>query len=81
MTDKPGIVVTGASGRMGQTLVKLIMASGRWTLAGAIERTGNPWLGRDIGDCIGIGRWSISPPPQPRWSSPSSPPKPASPMS
>lgn len=55
MTDKPGIVVTGASGRMGQTLVKLIMASGRWTLAGAIERTGNPWLGRDIGDCIGIG--------------------------
>ena len=59
MTDKPGIVVTGASGRMGQTLVKLVLASGRWTLAGAIERPGNAWLGRDIGDCLGLGTLGV----------------------
>ncbi|MBI1173041.1 4-hydroxy-tetrahydrodipicolinate reductase [bacterium] len=59
MSDKPGIVVTGASGRMGQTLVKLILASDRWQLVGAIERPGNAWLGRDIGDCLGLGALGV----------------------
>lgn len=59
MTDKPGIVVTGASGRMGQTLVKLIVASGRWNLTGCIERPGNHWLGRDMGECLGIGTLGV----------------------
>ena len=55
MSDKPGIVVTGASGRMGQTLVKLILASDHWQLVGCIERAGSPWLGRDIGEALGTG--------------------------
>lgn len=59
-SDKPGIVVTGASGRMGQTLVKLILAADRWTLAGAIERAGSPWLGRDLGEAMGMGALGVT---------------------
>lgn len=60
MSDKPGIVVTGASGRMGQSLIRLITASDRWQLVGAIERAGNPWLGRDIGACMGLGDLGVT---------------------
>lgn len=51
--DLPGIVVTGASGRMGQMLARLIEASGRARLVGAVERPGNPWIGRDLGEAMG----------------------------
>lgn len=51
--DLPGIVVTGASGRMGQMLVRLIEASGRARLVGAVERPGNAWIGRDLGQAMG----------------------------
>ena len=60
MSDKPGIVVTGASGRMGQTLVKLILAADHWQLLGCIERAGSPWLGRDMGEALGIGALGIT---------------------
>ena len=49
----PRIVVTGASGRMGQMLVKLIAGSDRARLAGCIERAGHAWIGRDIGEAMG----------------------------
>lgn len=60
MADKPGIVVTGASGRMGQTLIKLILASDRWQLIGCIERPGNAWLGRDVGEAMGLGTLNVT---------------------
>ena len=53
MTHKPGIVVTGASGRMGQMLVRTVSASDRAHLAGCVERTGHPWIGQDIGTAMG----------------------------
>jgi 4-hydroxy-tetrahydrodipicolinate reductase len=53
MSTLPGIVVTGASGRMGQTLIKLIMASDKARLAGCIERPGHAWIGRDVGEAMG----------------------------
>jgi len=53
MADLPGIVVTGASGRMGQMLVREIAASDRLRLVGAIERAGHDWIGRDIGTAMG----------------------------
>ena len=53
MGDLPGIVVTGASGRMGRMLVGTIADSGKARLAGCIERSGHPWIGRDIGECLG----------------------------
>ena len=38
MSDLPGIVVTGASGRMGQMLSKTVLDSDRAELVGAVER-------------------------------------------
>jgi 4-hydroxy-tetrahydrodipicolinate reductase len=52
--DRPGLVVTGASGRMGRTLVRLIAEAGdRARLVGAVERAGHPWVGRDVGEAMG----------------------------
>ncbi len=48
-----GIVVTGASGRMGQMLIREISANPALHLAGAIERTGHAWIGRDVGAAMG----------------------------
>ncbi len=53
LTDLPGLVITGVSGRMGQMLVRTIAASDRARLAGAVEREGHPWIGRDIGEAMG----------------------------
>ena len=53
MTDHPGIVVTGASGRMGQMLVHHVTASDRARLVGVVERPGHPWIGQDIGTAMG----------------------------
>jgi 4-hydroxy-tetrahydrodipicolinate reductase len=53
MNDRPGLVVTGASGRMGQTLIRLAQASDKLRLVGCVERPGNPWIGRDVGEAMG----------------------------
>lgn len=53
MADLPGIVVTGASGRMGQMLVRTIAASDRARLVGCVERAGHGWIGRDVGEAMG----------------------------
>lgn len=52
-TLQPGIVVTGASGRMGRMLVETVTASDRARLVGAVERKGHPWIGRDVGEAMG----------------------------
>jgi 4-hydroxy-tetrahydrodipicolinate reductase len=51
--DQPGLVVTGASGRMGQTLIRLAQASDKLRLVGCIERAGHAWIGRDVGEAMG----------------------------
>jgi 4-hydroxy-tetrahydrodipicolinate reductase len=48
-----GVVVTGVSGRMGQMLVRQVMAQEKLHLAGALERTGHPWVGQDLGLAMG----------------------------
>ena len=53
MGDLPGLVVTGASGRMGQTLIGLARGSDRLRLAGCVERSGHPWIGQDVGEAMG----------------------------
>ncbi len=53
MTETPGIAVTGASGRMGQMLIRQIGASDRCRLVGAIERAGHAWIGQDVGVAMG----------------------------
>ncbi|CAM3250781.1 dihydrodipicolinate reductase [Paracoccus aminovorans] len=51
--DKPGIVIAGASGRMGQMLARTVLDSDQARLVGAIERPGSPWVGRDLGEAMG----------------------------
>ena len=51
--DKPGIVITGVSGRMGQMLARLVAESDKLRLVGAVERPGSPWIGRDLGEAMG----------------------------
>lgn len=53
MGDLVGIVVTGASGRMGRMLIETVIASDNVRLVGAIERAGHDWVGRDIGAAMG----------------------------
>ncbi len=53
MTELPGLVVTGVSGRMGRMLVKTITESGRARLVAGVEREGHAWVGRDIGEAMG----------------------------
>ncbi len=53
MDDRPGIVVTGASGRMGRMLIDLIGETDAVRLVGALERPGHPWIGTDAGEASG----------------------------
>jgi 4-hydroxy-tetrahydrodipicolinate reductase len=53
MGELPGIAVMGASGRMGQMLIKTIEASDKARLSGVTDRAGHDWIGRDLGECIG----------------------------
>ncbi|WP_425044440.1 4-hydroxy-tetrahydrodipicolinate reductase [Primorskyibacter sp. S87] len=53
MTHIPGIVITGASGRMGQMLVRTVSESDKANLVGCVERSGHDWIGRDIGEAMG----------------------------
>lgn len=54
MTDVPGIVITGGSGRMGQMLIKSVLASEACKLSGVVERAGHDWVGQDIGTAMGV---------------------------
>ena len=53
MSHPTGIVITGASGRMGRMLIQTVMESDAATLVGAVEREGHGWIGRDVGAAMG----------------------------
>ena len=53
MTDIPGLVISGVSGRMGQMLVETIGASDKARVVGALERSGHEWIGQDLGVAMG----------------------------
>jgi 4-hydroxy-tetrahydrodipicolinate reductase len=48
------LLVTGAAGRMGRTLIRAISESPGLVLAGAVERVGAPELGADAGTLAGL---------------------------
>ena len=48
------LIVAGAGGRMGRTLVKAIADSKEFTLAGALEDARSPLIGWDAGVLAGI---------------------------
>ncbi|MBO9096757.1 MULTISPECIES: 4-hydroxy-tetrahydrodipicolinate reductase [unclassified Rhizobium] len=49
------LVVVGASGRMGQALIRIIHATEGATLHAAVGREGSPFLGKDAGEIAGLG--------------------------
>jgi 4-hydroxy-tetrahydrodipicolinate reductase len=50
------LIVAGAGGRMGRTLVQAIAASPGVALAGAVETAGAAAIGRDSGELAGLGK-------------------------
>lgn len=53
MSELPGIVVTGASGRMGRMLIRTVLDSPAARLVGALDRPGHEWVGTDVGEAMG----------------------------
>jgi len=53
------LIVAGAGGRMGRTLVRAIAETEGLTLAGAVENARSPVIGRDSGLLAGIGENGI----------------------
>lgn len=53
------LVVTGAGGRMGQTLIRIISETEGASLHAAIEREGSPLIGRDAGELAGVGTLGV----------------------
>jgi len=49
------LVIAGAGGRMGRTLIHAIAATKGVTLAGAVEPPGSAVIGRDAGELAGLG--------------------------
>jgi len=47
------VVIAGASGRMGKTLLEAVAAAPDLRLHGALDRPGSPLLGRDAGELVG----------------------------
>jgi 4-hydroxy-tetrahydrodipicolinate reductase len=54
------LIVAGAGGRMGRTLVKAIAQTPGLALAGATENAGSSLLGKDAGELAGIGTNGIA---------------------
>jgi len=54
-TSDMRVVIAGAGGRMGRTLIHAVAASKGLTLAGAVEAEGSAVIGRDAGELAGLG--------------------------
>ena len=54
------LIVAGAGGRMGRTLIKAIADTKGLSLAGAVEAQGSAVIGRDSGELAGLGRNGIA---------------------
>ena len=54
MTHRPGIVIAGASGRMGGMLIATVSDAADAALAGCLERPGHDWIGTDAGSAMGV---------------------------
>src|SRR4051794_22158635 len=54
------LIVAGAGGRMGRTLVKAIADTKGLVLAGALEGANSPFVGKDTGELAGLGTNGIT---------------------
>ena len=53
MSEKTQVAVVGASGKMGQMLIKAVAENPDTVLSGVTERAGHDWIGKDLGVCLG----------------------------
>ncbi|MBL7214712.1 MAG: 4-hydroxy-tetrahydrodipicolinate reductase [Phycisphaerae bacterium] len=51
---KPGLIITGAAGRMGKRILALAVEQKAFNLVGAVDYAEHPDLGKDIGTLAGI---------------------------
>src|ERR1700742_3681527 len=49
------LIVAGAGGRMGRTLIQAITAADGLVVAGAVDAPGSAAIGRDTGELAGLG--------------------------
>ncbi len=54
MVNPLKVVIAGCSGRMGHVLLESVFADKDLQLHGALDRVGNPQLGRDAGEQLGV---------------------------
>jgi len=54
------VVIAGAGGRMGRTLIHAVAANKAVTLAGAVDAPDSAVIGRDAGELAGLGKNGIS---------------------
>src|SRR6516164_1087306 len=54
------VVIAGAGGRMGRTLIHAVAASKGVTLAGAVDAPDSAVIGRDAGELAGLGKNGVS---------------------
>jgi 4-hydroxy-tetrahydrodipicolinate reductase len=53
------LIVAGAGGRMGRTLIKAIAETKGLVVAGAVDAPGSAALGRDAGELAGLGAYGV----------------------
>jgi len=53
------VAITGASGRMGGSVVHAVRTTPGCAIAGAVDRLGSPVLGKDLGEVAGLGPLGI----------------------
>ncbi len=54
------VIVAGASGRMGQRICAMVNNHPDLELVAGFEQPGNPSVGKDIGECAGIGTLGVT---------------------
>ncbi len=58
-TNDMKLVVVGASGRMGQAMIRVIQETDGVTLHAAISREGSAFIGQDAGELAGVGTLGV----------------------
>jgi 4-hydroxy-tetrahydrodipicolinate reductase len=53
------IIITGCMGKMGREIAACVLDDPECRLAGCVEFSGHPSIGRDYGECIGRGKLGI----------------------
>jgi 4-hydroxy-tetrahydrodipicolinate reductase len=53
------LAIMGAAGRMGQALIRTIHETPHCGVAGAVERPGSPYIGKDAGEVAGVGALGV----------------------